>query len=523
MKTTANIAGVKPSISGSLLLRSGTVTLSDRDFLNGSIKFRGGTSESSEFTVGAAIIGGLDFTLINDDGRFSGLDWFDSRVSISLTINGTDIAMGTYYVVKHYERGNVVTVECHDALKILDEYQIYEDEITWPADSAEVAAKIASRHGLSVSGLTSGIQIPDPGNDMMTERECIAYIGQIQGKYVRVHNTVISFEWYNTADVHDAGTTFSHDLRTDDIEITGVKVTTSDGTKTETRGESGYMLTITSNPFITADNVAAIADKIGAAVTGIKYRPGDVSIMSNPAIEPGDVLRVNTGQETGVIVIASTVTYTVSRLQESITSDAEPYSGDLRIKRKDYIKNQAQQAIDDELKNPDSNLSQALGGSGDSPLHGWFTGQANTACKVTGHSFAGGSVTEHASEAATINLMQGMIVVPRYGRLQACMDYYNGTLSPPQSTPVEGNMYFEIRLEGKLTIGSTSYTVVLSYPRCTIRSDSYTIKGSSILLGSCVMHGALGGNSIIGTVTGLPMYLISRDEKHMLWKLSSSL
>ena len=178
MKTTANIAGIKPAITGRLLLQSGTIVLSDRDFMAGSIKFRGGTSESSEFSVGAAIIGGLDFTLINDAKKFSGLDWFDSKVQISLEISGEVVDMGTYYVVKHYERGNVVTVECHDALKILDEYQIYEDDITWPADSAAVASKIASRHGLSVSGLTSGIQIPDPGNDLMTERECIAYIGR---------------------------------------------------------------------------------------------------------------------------------------------------------------------------------------------------------------------------------------------------------------------------------------------------------------------------------------------------------
>lgn len=480
MKTTANIAGIKPAITGRLLLQSGTIVLSDRDFMAGSIKFRGGTSESSEFSVGAAIIGGLDFTLINDAKKFSGLDWFDSKVQISLEISGEVVDMGTYYVVKHYERGNVVTVECHDALKILDEYQIYEDDITWPADSAAVASKIASRHGLSVSGLTSGIQIPDPGNDLMTERECIAYIGQIHGKYVRAHDTVISFEWYNTADVHDAGTTFSHDLRTDDIEITGVKVTASDGTKTETRGESGYMLSIKSNPFVTADNIAAIADKIGAAVTGIKYRPGDVSIMSNPAIEPGDVLRVNTGQETGVIVIASTVTYTVSRLQESITSDAEPYSGDLRIKRSDYIKNQTQQTIDDELKNPDSNLSQAIGG-GSSGLTYLLIPVGDFALKsnVKGFTFTADGVA--AGEWSTCGISQQVVAVPTREQVEILADKLGINYD---------TVYFTITV--RAVVGEyTGYATI----RCAY-DDYSSQKGDMIVMSGTSFTGWSSGNAI---------------------------
>lgn len=467
MKTTANIAGIKPAITGRLLLQSGTIVLSDRDFLAGSIKFRGGTSESSEFSVGAAIIGGLDFTLINDAKKFSGLDWFDSKVQISLEISGEVVDMGTYYVVKHYERGNVVTVECHDALKILDEYQIYEDEITWPSDSAEVAAKIASRHGLSVSGLTSGIQIPDPGNDMMTERECIAYIGQIQGKYVRAHDTVISFEWYNTADVHDAGTTFSHDLRTDDIEITGVKVSTADGSQTETRGESGYMLSIKSNPFVTADNIAAIADKIGAAVTGIKYRPGDVSVKSNPAIEPGDVLRVNTGQETGVIVIASTVTYTVSRLQESITSDAEPYSGDLRIKRSDYIKNQTQQTIDDELKNPDSNLSQAIGG-GSSGLTYLLLPAGDFTYSNSGFALSPDGITKQSY--TTCGISQQVVAIPTREKVAELA----GKLGINYDT-----VYFPITIRATLNGYTGQATLRCAYDDYSTAGDMITFSGGS--------------------------------------------
>lgn len=367
MINRSGIAGVKPYMSGTLILQSGSISISNEDFASGSVVIRGGTSESSEFSVGAAIIGSLTFSLINDSGKFSGLNWFDSRVHIYMFVDNSMVYEGEYYVVQHKEQGNIVSVECHDGLKILDEYQIYEDDITWPADSASVAQKIASRHGMYVSGLSSGIQIDDPGNDQMTERECMSLIAEIQGKYVRAlgraGGTTLSFGWYDMASVGDAGTTFSHDLRTDDVTITGVRVSTSDESKTVTRGSSGYIISISDNPFITQKNIDSIADRIGSAVIGISYRPGDVTIKSNPSIEPGDVLTVSTAKESGVKIIATTVTYKSSALTQTITSDAEPYSGDLRITRKEYIRKTTQEIIRDDLSRPDSDISNSLSSS----------------------------------------------------------------------------------------------------------------------------------------------------------------
>lgn len=367
MINRSGIAGVKPYMSGTLILQSGSISISNEDFASGSVVIRGGTSESSEFSVGAAIIGSLTFSLINDSGKFSGLNWFDSRVSIYMYVDNTKVYEGEFYVVQHKEQGNIVSVECHDGLKILDEYQIYEDDITWPADAASVAQKIASRHGMYVSGLSSGIQIDDPGNDQMTERECMSLIAEIQGKYVRAlgraGGTTLSFGWYDMASVGDAGTTFSHDLRTDDVNITGVRVSTSDGSKTVTRGSSGYIISISDNPFITQKNIDSIADRIGSAVIGISYRPGDVTVKSNPSIEPGDVLTVSTAKESGVKIIATTVTYKSSSLTQTITADAEPYSGDLRITRKEYIRKTTQEIIRDDLSIPDSDISSSISSS----------------------------------------------------------------------------------------------------------------------------------------------------------------
>lgn len=369
MKTTANIAGIKPVISGTLHLQGQSdITLSNSDFVQNSLAFKSGTSNSSEFSVGAAIIGECDFSLMNDSGKFSGLDWFDSRVEITLTADGTALDMGYFYVVKHHELGNVVTVESYNALKILDEHALYELTqdygLTFPCTVSAILTALQSQHGFTITGCRgSNITVQDPQSDMMTQRALISYIAQLSGQYVKAVGQNLQFTWYNTGTVYNAGNTFSHDLRTSDISITGCKVSTEDGTASETRGTAGYMLNISDNPLITSGNVSAVADLIYAAVGGITYRPGSVSIVANPAIEAGDLLSVNTGQESGITIIATTLIYK-PQLQQSVTADAEPYAGDLRISRSAYIKRQAQQTINDELSNPDSNLSKAIDAGG---------------------------------------------------------------------------------------------------------------------------------------------------------------
>lgn len=358
MKNTNIRSGARGIPSGTLVLQDRTIQLTPNDFVAGSISIKSGTSNASEITVGAAIISSLDFMLMNHTGKFSGLNWFDSKVNLTITVDGTPLDMGEYYVVKHYERGNVITVETYDALKILDEYQIYEDHLVYPCDAADIVRTICANRGLTADIPTSGIMVDDPEDDRMTERACISYLAQLMGCFVTCFRNRLRFRWYDTSTVYDAGTTFSHDLRTEDITVTGVKVTTGKGDKVQSFGTSGYTLNVSDNPFITENNLVYVANHMYNSVNGLRFRPGTVSICNNPAIEAGDCLRINTGQEQGIIILATTVTYKTSVLRQTITADAEPYSGDLRINRSQYVQKQAQKVIDDALAGKDTDLGQ---------------------------------------------------------------------------------------------------------------------------------------------------------------------
>lgn len=362
-------AGVKPVITGTLTLRDGTkIDLVPTDFRANSINIRTGTSRRDEFTVGAAIIGALDFELMNDTGKFSDIDWVNAQVFLDFEADEEEASTDVYWICDHEESGRTISCECYDAMKVMDEHQLYELNMTWPADAVDVVTAMVNKcfANANVTGLDNkrGLLIPDPGDDRMTFRTCMSYIAQLFCKFVQYKRGMkIDFGWYDMETSYDVGTTFSHDLRTKNVIINGVSVTANDDETTQTRGitsddEVNYSLTIEGNPFITPENCSQIADTIFAGVNGISFCPGNISILGNPAIEAGDMLKFNTGERQNVKILATTVSYNPGGLRQSITGDFEPYQGDLRIKRAEYVR----RVIKQELNNPNSDLSKAVNG-----------------------------------------------------------------------------------------------------------------------------------------------------------------
>lgn len=362
-------AGVRPDITGKLILRDGTkIDLVPSDFRANSINIRTGTSNRGEFTVGAAVIGALDLDFMNDTGRFSGIDWVNAQIYLAFEVEDESVFTDLYFVANHEERGRIVSCECYDALKIMDEHQLYELNMTWPADAVDVVTAMVNKcfKNATITGLDGkrGLMIPDPGDDRMTFRTCMSHIAQLFCRFVQYKlGGKIDFGWYDMTTSYDAGTTFSHDLRTNNVLINGVSVTANDDSTVERRGaitdsDVDYQLEISGNPFITPENCGTIADNIYAGVNGISFCPGNISILGNPAIEAGDLLQFDTGDRENVKMLATNLSYNPGGLRQSVTGDFEPYQGDLRIKRAEYVR----RVIKQELNNPNSDLSKAVNG-----------------------------------------------------------------------------------------------------------------------------------------------------------------
>lgn len=369
MKNPQFPAGVKPSVQAVITEESGKrIQLSNKDFLANSLCFKTGTTDQGSFTVGGGIIGSVSFSLINEGNLASAINYVNAAVEISLTAGGQTVDMGKYWFVDHTGNNNLVKCDAYDALQIFDEHQLYESSITYPTTAKSLAQKLVTARGFKISGLpTVDVPINNPQNNDMTERECLRYLAQLLGMYVVAKGDTIVFGTYSRTTKHDAGTSFSHNLRTEAITITDVVVNANKQQAQQTAGTGGYVVTVDNNPFVNEQNTALVQANLDKNIKGLSFHPGTYDIKANPAIDAGDCLLVQT-RDAQYTAYVTNISYKI-QLQQAIKSDADNYIGDRRISKKpktfiEIVKNATQSQISNDLKNPNSELSQAIGQGG---------------------------------------------------------------------------------------------------------------------------------------------------------------
>lgn len=130
-----------------------------------------------------------------------------------------------------------------------------------------------------------------------------------------------------TRNYHNIYTQKDLNVATDDAVITGVKVTvTSKEDKAKDvntlAGKEGYVVSISDNPFIPADKAQTVANYIFKKIGGMRFRPLDATLLSNPLIESGDVALVTDRKQNTYSCFISNRTFTVGS-GTKISCDAE--------------------------------------------------------------------------------------------------------------------------------------------------------------------------------------------------------
>lgn len=289
-------------------LKSGeTLEIQNSDVKKNSVKTEDATSDSGNFAIGSAIINELRFSLNNFDDKFTQYD-FDGAVikgHIGLRLPGGNewIQKGKYTVVDAKESGSLITITGEDDMRKFDA-AFDSSVIAFPCTLEALVQKGAEVCGVSIGANALGdygstYTVDTAPTARMTWREIISYAAQICCKFARMSNTgVLQFKWYaSKADgQHDKITTlFSQDITRNDVVITGVNVESTDTTedvRNYTYGEAGYILPVYDNPLIPYTKVKSVAENIGKQVVGMTFRPLEVTALSDPSIEAGDIVIV---------------------------------------------------------------------------------------------------------------------------------------------------------------------------------------------------------------------------------------
>lgn len=360
------------------------IPISDSKLWANGFEVNDSTSSNGTFTIGVLIVGKLKIKLNNIYEDYSKYDFDKASVTAYVSKSFSDgttekLKIGEYRVSETSYDGSLITLTCLDNINNFN--REYDSNLSYPTTAYEVVrdACIKCDVPFTMARFDNSDyvinEIPSD-NQKLTYGQVIAYILQLSGLWGKCgHDGELLIGWYDMSQFdnqgYDGGTfstkttpysdgdtlnggnftdyssgdsvdggTFTEtrnyhniytqkdlNVATDDVVITGVKVTvTSKEDKTKDvntlAGKEGYVISITDNPFIPADKAQTVAGYIFKKIGGMRFRPLDATLLSNPLIESGDVALVTDRKQNTYSCFVSNRTFTVGS-GTTISCDAE--------------------------------------------------------------------------------------------------------------------------------------------------------------------------------------------------------
>lgn len=360
------------------------IPISDSELWANDFEVNDSTSSNGTFTIGALIAGKLKIKLNNIYEDYSKYDFDKASVTAYVSKSFSDgttekLKIGEYRVSETSYDGSLITLTCLDNINNFN--REYDSNLSYPTTAYEVVrdACIKCDVPFTMARFDNSDyvinEIPSD-NQKLTYGQVIAYILQLSGLWGKCgHDGELLIGWYDMSqfgsqnynggtfstkttpysdgdtlnggnftdyssgdsvdggtftesrNYHNVYTQKDLNVATDDVVITGVKVTvTSKEDKTKDvnalAGKEGYVVSISDNPFISADKAQTVADYIFKKIGGMRFRPLDAILLSNPLIESGDVALVTDRKQNTYSCFISNRTFTVGS-GTKISCDAE--------------------------------------------------------------------------------------------------------------------------------------------------------------------------------------------------------
>lgn len=371
-----------------IYLADGTeLSITDADILQGGFKFDAATSSSGSFDIGAVVIQKFTMRINNIYDTFSIYDFYDAVIWSYAGMKFEDgseewFRKGVFTVKEPTSTNSVLSLTCYDNIHKFD-IAYSNSTLAYPATRKQIVADICNICGVTNNtGQFDGCDeiVETRPEDTYTCRDILSFIAQICGLYGYCDNAgAFCFGWYNTTafddiiagldggnlkdytsgDTADGGdftdytsgdtvdggdfeddrnyhhiySTSSSNVSTDDVTITGIKVTVvseqsnDDEESTITAmeyfsGETGYVLSISDNPLITTDNGQDIADHLFAKIGNMTFRPMNLSALGDPSMEAGDAMVFTDRKGNSYFGYMTTLSYAIGQYA-TLVCDAE--------------------------------------------------------------------------------------------------------------------------------------------------------------------------------------------------------
>lgn len=275
------------------------IELTDNDIMQDSLKILSSVSGESDFEIGCAVIGELDFEIDNSDGNYNNMSFQNAefQVYIGLITNQSYTGdLTVEWLNKGFFTAEEVTVnEKYISITAYDNMAKFDEElpdINFPATLADIFSCICTHCRVAYTSLDF------PNRDLIVKknylesdtscRDVLSYIAQLACSFAYINpNGSLSLKWFtNTNYIVSEKQRLNGTVR-----ITGVHFTDVDENK-YLLGRENYCLMIENNPFVIGSQ--ALQNNVWTQrLIGFPITPFETEILSDMSIEAGDIVTVS--------------------------------------------------------------------------------------------------------------------------------------------------------------------------------------------------------------------------------------
>lgn len=352
-------------LSGTITLKDGTdVPLTMENIEADSVEIERSCTTGEELTFGEVILSELRMAVRTDLSRYL---FFDAKISLNYEIlldDGTweSVPLGRYTVGEADRTKKAVSVIAYDNLIALDDEY---DGVALYGNAYEILETICDLLGITLAStedeltaLPNGelaIQI-DGNSGCETYRDCVKVVCQLTGTFAiadRAGN--LRLIQYGKESVSTLDKSDRFDLTASDFEVvySGIVVKSSKGTFTayDESVTGGLEMTINSAPawdYGTKESLVERTENLLFELKKIRYVPCELSAVSDPRYDCGDMVSLPLDDGTTVDTIVTKITWRLGRMEITGTGK-NPYLYGIAPKKTQIIRELQQQTTANKL------------------------------------------------------------------------------------------------------------------------------------------------------------------------------
>lgn len=288
-------------------LEDGThLDLDENDIIADSLVFKEQSTCSSNIMVGSTFANSLNFSLVNNDGRFRQYNFANGKVAaiVSLYIPSlekwAEVKLGTFVIQSAGKKYSTIPIQCMDAMCLFNR-PLEDVNPIFPMSLKVLFQKVCLLANVSYSSELydeiPGIILKDFDASKMSCRDFLANIGCLIGQNLRMSraNQLEGF-WYEESDFTTTPDTRVN-ITVNDLTVhpTAVSVKSWDDSQfIPDEADTTYLMNFEKNPLIQNDDMAIIVmDKLNLLFTSVQYKIYNCQFIGDPTIQAGDTVTHN--------------------------------------------------------------------------------------------------------------------------------------------------------------------------------------------------------------------------------------